>query len=115
MTIFSSLRKPVSSFYLPLFLFAAWASLSLQAAPRNRVNAVVDATRMKQLAISPPRQAQAQLDQGAVDPAMPMSYMLAMFKPSPEQQADLDELLADQQNPSSPSFHKWLTPEEYAS
>jgi len=22
-------------------------------------------------------------------------------------------MLADQQNPSSPQFHKWLTPEEY--
>ncbi len=111
MTFFSSVRVRVSTFYLPFFLLA---SVALQAAPRSRVNSVVDATRMKQLAISTPRQAQAQLDQGAVDPAMPMSYMLAMFKPSAEQQADLDQLLFDQQNPSSANFHKWLTPEEYA-
>ena len=113
MTFFSSARVRVSTFYLP-FLFAAWASLSLQAAPRSRVNSVVDSTRMKQLAVSPPRQAQPQLDQGAVDPTMPMSYMLVMFKPSAEQQADLDQLLFDQQNPSSANFHKWLRPEEYA-
>jgi uncharacterized protein (TIGR03437 family) len=36
-----------------------------------------------------------------------------MTKLSPSQQAELDRLLADQQNPSSASYHKWLTPEEY--
>ena len=33
---------------------------------------------------------------------------------SPSQNADLQKLLADQQNPQSPSYHRWLTPEEYA-
>ena len=42
-----------------------------------------------------------------------MNYMLLLTKPSTSQQADLDRLLADQQNPSSPRFHKWLTPEEF--
>ena len=32
----------------------------------------------------------------------------------PAQQAALDRLLADQQTPSSPNYHKWLTPEQYA-
>src|SRR5439155_11980114 len=35
------------------------------------------------------------------------------FKPSAEQSAELAQLLEDQQNPSSPLFHAWLTPEEY--
>ncbi len=35
------------------------------------------------------------------------------LKPSAPQQADLDQLLADQQNPSSPNYRKWLTPEEF--
>ena len=42
-----------------------------------------------------------------------MNYMLLLAKPSVAQQADLDQLLEDQQNPSSPRFHQWLTPEEF--
>jgi len=35
------------------------------------------------------------------------------FQPTPAQQADLAALLAAQQNPTSPSFHQWLTPQQY--
>src|SRR5262249_52878954 len=42
-----------------------------------------------------------------------LDHVLLVVKPSPTQQADLDQLLKDQQNSSSPNFHKWLTPEEY--
>jgi len=36
------------------------------------------------------------------------------FKPSPSQEADLEQFLAQQQDRSSPNYHHWLTPEEYA-
>lgn len=35
------------------------------------------------------------------------------FSMTPMQQASLSSLLMDQQNPSSPRFHQWLTPEQY--
>ena len=38
---------------------------------------------------------------------------MILFKRSPAQQAGLDRLLSDQQNPSSPSYHQWLTPEQF--
>jgi uncharacterized protein (TIGR03437 family) len=37
-----------------------------------------------------------------------------VFQASTSQQADLKRLLAEQQNPSSPNYHRWLTPEQYA-
>jgi subtilase family serine protease len=37
-----------------------------------------------------------------------------MFQQTPAQQAGLDRLLASQRDPSSPDYHKWLTPEQYA-
>jgi subtilase family serine protease len=40
--------------------------------------------------------------------------MSLRFTPSPAQQAALDQLLADQQNPASPRFRQWLTPQQYA-
>jgi uncharacterized protein (TIGR03437 family) len=36
------------------------------------------------------------------------------LKPSASQQADLRQLLDDQQNPASPLYHRWLTPDEFA-
>jgi subtilase family serine protease len=35
------------------------------------------------------------------------------FRPTAHQSAELDQLLADQQDPSSPRYHAWLTPEEF--
>jgi subtilase family serine protease len=36
------------------------------------------------------------------------------LKPSPGQQAALDQLLAEQQDPSSANYHQWLTPKQFA-
>jgi subtilase family serine protease len=36
------------------------------------------------------------------------------FRLSPAQQADLNQLLREQQDRSSPNYHKWLTPDQYA-
>ena len=52
-------------------------------------------------------------DQGPADPSLELGYVTLALKPSPQQQASLDRLLAAQQDPSSPSFHQWLTPEQY--
>src|SRR5579872_2223831 len=58
--------------------------------------------------------AQAQNDQGLVDPSMQLEMLTVLLKPSAIQQAALDQLLADQQNPSSQDYHRWLTPEQFA-
>ena len=39
--------------------------------------------------------------------------MLVLLRVSPEQDAALTSLLTAQQDPSSPVFHKWLTPEQF--
>jgi subtilase family serine protease len=59
-------------------------------------------------------QARSEFDQGAADLAFKMSYMTLLTVPSAEQKRALNKLLADQQNPHSASYHKWLTPEQYA-
>src|SRR5882672_10220901 len=58
--------------------------------------------------------ARAQYDQGKVDPSFKLERITMMFQPTAAQQADLDALLAAQQNFTSPNFHQWLTPEQYA-
>lgn len=58
--------------------------------------------------------ARSEFDQGRVDPAMPMRVTMT-FKMTPSEQADLDALLAAQQDRGSPDYHRWLTPEQYGS
>ncbi len=58
--------------------------------------------------------ARPQYDQGPADPDLRLGYIQLMFAQTPAQQAELDELLAAQRNPASPSYHQWLTPEQYA-
>jgi len=44
---------------------------------------------------------------------LPMERMLMHFESSPEQAAALQQLLAEQQDPSSPRYHAWLSPEQF--
>src|SRR5262249_38715749 len=83
------------------------------AAPPNRITRPVDARRVRALPGGVHRLAQAAFDRGAVAPGARLDHVVAMIKPSASQQTELEQLLADQQNPSSPQFHRWLTPEEY--
>jgi len=42
-----------------------------------------------------------------------MNHLQLVLKPSAARQAALTSLIADQHNPKSSSFHKWLTPEQF--
>jgi uncharacterized protein (TIGR03437 family) len=55
-----------------------------------------------------------QYDQGPVDPNMVLPIVTVELERSPVQQAALKKLLAEQQDPSSPNYHKWLTPQQFA-
>jgi uncharacterized protein (TIGR03437 family) len=58
--------------------------------------------------------AQPRYDQGPVEGSLRLPYIQMILTPAAEQQAARDQLLAAQQNPSSPEFRRWLTPEQYA-
>ncbi|MBZ5491264.1 MAG: hypothetical protein LAO76_10065 [Acidobacteriia bacterium] len=58
-------------------------------------------------------QARAEFDRGSANAAMPMNRMVLLLSVRPDAQADLQQLLADQQNPKSPNYHKWVTPAEF--
>ena len=58
--------------------------------------------------------ARPEFDRGPSDPQLPMERMILTLQRSPAQQADLDKLLAGQQDPTSANYHRWLSPEEFA-
>ena len=57
-----------------------------------------------------PPDAERQPSLGDADPAMALSMDLRF---APRNQSQLNQLLADQQNPASSNFHHWLKPGEY--
>jgi hypothetical protein len=59
-------------------------------------------------------EAQPLYDQGPLAGDAQLSGIMLMLKPSADQQAALEQLLADQQDASSPDYHNWLTPRQYA-
>src|ERR1035437_3252593 len=89
------------------------STLSFAAVP-DRIAAPIAAAQSVRLAAGVPLQARPEFDQGAVDPSLKLSYITLLTVPSASQKRALNKLLADQQNPRSASYHKWLTPEQYA-
>ncbi|HEY1801348.1 MAG TPA: Ig-like domain repeat protein [Terriglobales bacterium] len=57
--------------------------------------------------------AQSLSDLGAAAPSLSMQRMLLLLKRSPGQQSALAQLLEDQQEKNSPSYHQWLTPAQF--
>lgn len=49
-----------------------------------------------------------------VDPGTPMERMVLRLKSSPAQEAQLAQLITQQNDPKSPLFHRYLTPAEFA-
>ncbi len=81
--------------------------------PQARLAAPIANTSRATLAGSQPPRARIARDLGAVDNSTPLESITMYFSRSAQQQADLDALVAAQQNPSSPQYHQWLTPAEF--
>jgi hypothetical protein len=81
---------------------------------RPRIAEQVDDRRLMEVRGNLHPLARPQFDQGKADPSLKLERITMMFQPTAAQQADLDALLSAQQNPTSPNFHQWLTPGQYA-
>ncbi|HTN53605.1 MAG TPA: protease pro-enzyme activation domain-containing protein [Anaeromyxobacter sp.] len=57
--------------------------------------------------------ARPEWDIGRLDPGIRLEGVTLVLRPSPERQAALEALLADQRDPASPRYHAWLTPEQF--
>jgi len=57
--------------------------------------------------------ARVEFDRGSARAAMPMNNMILVLSVRPDAQAQLSQLLAEQQDPKSPNYHQWLAPAEF--
>jgi subtilase family serine protease len=107
----------LSFLFLPLLLVLVLSGAVSEAtgqSPARQANRVADSSDFRpttRLAGHVPGWATAANDNGPAAPSGTLHLTFVLSR-SPELQAAFDQLLADQQNPSSPNFHHWLTPQQ---
>ena len=80
--------------------------------PAVRITGPIDETNLVTLPGNPPPPALARSDAGAVSDDMPFEHMYLLLQRSPEQQAQLNSLLAELQDRNSANYHHWLTADQ---
>jgi subtilase family serine protease len=97
------------------WLGAAQPARAQTAAPKpaTRIVGLIDNTRLVKLKGNTRPELAHGKDLGEADPTTPFSRMQLLLQRSPEQQAALDAFMAEQQDPQSPNFHHWLSPDQF--
>jgi subtilase family serine protease len=96
-------------------LLLACASLTpLHAAVPNRIAQAVDDSARVALPNNISPRVKASTDLGEAPANQQLQTVTLRFNRTAAQQAALDQFLLDVQNPASPSYHQWLTPEQFA-
>ena len=97
---------------IPVLLLSALGSA--WAVQPDRIVGTIDNSQTIVLRGNVHPKARQQYDKGSVEPSMELAYVTVHVSPSPSQQVALEALLAEQQDPASPNYHNWLTPEQFA-
>jgi len=95
------------------FLFAATSALWSQPASRALVRGRVGDARRVTLSGNTRHETVEGSDLGPVAGDLPLDHVLLQFRRSPELESELAKFLDDLHDPASPSFHHWLTAEEF--
>jgi hypothetical protein len=95
-------------------LLATIVVCQAQTVAPGRISGAVDTSQLVRLAGTVHPFAKPEFDQGRLNGNTTIHAVSLTFKRSPAQQKALEKLLAEQQDPKSPKYHKWLTPEQFA-
>ena len=98
---------------LPALLILCLLS-TLSYAAVDRIAGTIDSNQLVTLKGNVHHRALPKYDEGPVDPALKLTYVTLLTTPTTAQLTALEELVAQQQDPKSPNYHKWLTSEEWA-
>jgi subtilase family serine protease len=103
---------PRPTYVLISFVFLAVIASAQQ--PQDRILQSIDEGQKMALRGNVHPLAKPEFDRGQLNPSEVIEGITLNFKLSDSQQAALEKLVAQQHNPNSPNYHKWLTPEQYA-
>jgi uncharacterized protein (TIGR03437 family) len=94
---------------LPRLSFPALFTALALSASQDRILTPIDPNATTPLVGHVSPQARPEYDQGEAEPSLALSYVTLLLKPDPSVEPFLDNL----QIPSSPSYHRWLTPTQF--
>jgi hypothetical protein len=97
---------------LILFLYMLLVT-GLSGQPRPRIVRPVNDSEVVTVPRSAHRLATPVNQTGRAEPALAMGRILLLLQRSADQEAALQQLLAAQQDPGSPQYHGWLSPEAF--
>src|SRR5277367_5316367 len=103
----------VSGLILPVAILLTVFTPLAHAAVQDRIAGGVNAGGRVSLPGIVGGHAKRSVDLGAAPSDSKLDSMSLRFSMTPAQQADLTQLLAAQLEPGSPSYHQWLTPEQF--
>jgi subtilase family serine protease len=89
------------------------SSLSYAVTPQDRIMAPLSEGPKVALKGNVHGFAKPDNDLGLADSSRPMQGVTLVFRPSPAQQKDLEKSLAELGDPSSPNYHRYLTPKQF--
>lgn len=81
--------------------------------PAPRIRSEITNGEVTQLKASQEALLSSQVDAGRIPSDAKLNGISIVFNRTAAQQADLDALLAAQQNPTSPLYHQWLNPDQF--
>jgi hypothetical protein len=97
-----------------LLFLSCTCFFAAQKVTRSRIPQRVDNTRRSYVRGNIHRLARPEFDRGPVEDSLPMDRVTMVLASTPEQDAQLQTLLTEQQDPASPRYHQWVSPEEFA-
>ena len=103
----------IASLVCGFLLFIAARSFGQSASLRSLITQPVDESKLTTLRGNTFPLARAEFDRGVAPDNLPMDRMLLVLKRSPQQEAALERLMAQQLDRTSPNYHKWLTPQQF--
>jgi hypothetical protein len=86
------------------------SAFSQPPAPAARIVDRIDESQLITLKGNTHPAAVNQNDRGEANPNLAMTDLILVLRRGPEQQAEFDQFVAGQYDPSSPNFHSWLAP-----
>ncbi|MFN8009751.1 MAG: protease pro-enzyme activation domain-containing protein, partial [Terriglobia bacterium] len=96
-----------------LFLIPSHRFLGQTATLRRRISETIDEKSLVTLGGNTHPLARPEWDKGIAPDQFSMPRMLLVLRRGEEQENALKQMLVDQQVKSSPSYHQWLTPQQF--
>lgn len=94
-------------------LLSVTPAVAQNAASATRIVNPIDESNLVTLKGSVHPLANAKNDRGVAADSMPLNRIHLMLKRSAGQEAALQQLMGQMHTPGNPSFHKWLTPDQF--